>query len=91
LLAALAVGAGTAEQRRRMNKLLRQVELRLMLDDSDREQPRIGLALGAMTEPLWHPFRGEAELVGLAALLGALPGTDNSGEQTRPYFMPDPF
>jgi DNA invertase Pin-like site-specific DNA recombinase len=68
LLASLATGDSTVQQRRRMNELLHHVQLRLVLDASGETQ-RVGLGLGE-GPLLWHPFRGEQEISLLAGLFG---------------------
>jgi len=62
LVKAMATGDSTPEQRKKLNALLRQINLRVVLDDSRKEAPMVGIKLGE-SHVMWMPFQWDLEVL----------------------------
>lgn len=62
LVKAMATGDSTPEQRKKLNALLRQINLLVVLDDSRKEAPMVGIKLGE-SHVMWMPFQWDLEVL----------------------------
>ena len=66
LLKAIGNGAETQGERERLRRVLLNSELKVQLDDSNRDQLRVGMRFGAVAEWNWQPWAADLARIALS-------------------------